>query len=270
MNSDWLVATPASLCRLDGGEALTEGFSERLRRLAGPDWTGATAELLETALRHSSLLEGAEGEREDNERLEFLGDAVLGLVVAEALYQVRPPLDPGAMTRARAAVVAGPVLAEVAAGWGLGAELQLGRGESRHGGHANPSNLGRAMEAAIGAVYLGAGLEAAARVVLEALGDRIQGPAPAGLEVETDPKSALQELVQGRGHGQVPAYEVLGRSGPDHAPVWVVRARVGEATAQATGSSLRSAEKAAARELLLMLQWRGHQSHPEQERSPSA
>jgi ribonuclease-3 len=241
---------------------VAERFSERIRRLAGDDWTDAAESLLSTALRHSSCLSEERGagpgdSGEDNERLEFLGDAVLGMVVAEALYSLSPPLAPGAMTRLRAAAVAGPALAEVAREWRLGDELRLGKGELMQGGNANPSNLGRAMEAAIGAVYLGAGPRAAARVVMAALGDRVREQPGQVMASDTDPKSALLEYVQARWQGMAPAYDVAGRDGPDHAPRWTIRARVGAIAAEASGASLRSAEKAAARELLMMLQLPG-------------
>ena len=227
------------------------GFSERLRRLllsagvALPDWTG-----IEVALTHTSYVYESATPCDHNERLEFLGDAVLGLCVAESLYRACPGLSPGQMTRIRGSLVSGSQLALVAEEWGLGLELRLGRGEERDGGRRRQSNLSRAIEAVIGAVHLGAGYRAADLVVQEILGDRIAAAIAADLSL--DSKTELQELAQER--GQTPVYRVLGRTGPDHAPWWTASVAVGETEAVGQGTSLRAAEKQAALRLVGVLQ----------------
>jgi len=213
---------------------------------------------VEVALTHASYVHEAAPQCEHNERLEFLGDAVLGLAVAEALFTRYPQLEPGEMTRLRASLVSGPALAEVAAEWQLGEDLRVGRGEAKGGGQHRPSNLSRAFEALVGAVYLDAGPVAAAALVDAALSSRLRDLAASELSgvptsPEFDPKSALQEAAQARGSSV--QYEVVDRSGPDHAPEWTVEARVEGSCCRATGPSRRAAEKDAARRLLEVLQW---------------
>jgi ribonuclease-3 len=240
---------------LDGGEeliALTEetGFERRLAATLGqPVLDPGLRQLLSVALTHSSYVHEAGCEIEDNERLEFLGDAVLDLCVAEILWLRYPDLAPGDLTRIRADVVSGSALARVAEAWDLGAALRLGRGEDLDGGRGRSSNLSRAYEAVLAAIYLGMGYPATLRVVEAALGDWIDALA-AGAS-GSDTKSALQELAQAR--GLTPSYQVLAREGPDHAPTWSVRATVGEDSADASAGSRRQAEKAAAGQLLSRL-----------------
>jgi ribonuclease-3 len=206
-------------------------------------WEFRDAGLLTQALSHRSWCAEAGGVP-SNERLEFLGDAVLGLVVAEYCYQAYPELPEGALAKVRADVVNTVVLAEVASELDLGAALLLGRGESVSGGRTKASILANAAEAVIGALYLDGGWEAASQVVLRLLDDRItQAAAGPGAD---DFKTRLQELVLHR-IGELPRYEVEG-TGPDHARRY--RARVLVAGAErgvGEGRSKKDAEQAAAR-----------------------
>jgi ribonuclease-3 len=199
--------------------------------------------LLTQALSHRSWCAEAGGVP-SNERLEFLGDAVLGLVVAEHCYRRYPELPEGALAKVRAAVVNTAVLAEVAVELDVGAELLLGRGEDASGGRHKASILANAVEALIGAVYLDGGWEAATAFVLRLLGTRI-GEAAAGPGAE-DFKTRLQELVLHH-MGQLPRYEVEG-TGPDHARRYRARLFVGgRDLGVGEGRSKKDAEQAAAR-----------------------
>ncbi len=180
-----------------------------------------------------------------NERLEFLGDAVLGLVVAEHCYRAYPELPEGSLAKVRAAVVNTNVLAEVAAELELGQTVLLGRGEDASGGRFKASILANSVEAVIGAVYLDQGWEAAVALVLRLLGNRI-AEASAGPGAE-DFKTRLQELVIRRA-GELPRYEVDG-AGPDHARRYTASVFVGGTRAgRGEGRSKKDAEQAAARQ----------------------
>lgn len=206
-------------------------------------WSFTDPALLTRALSHRSWCAEAGG-LPNNERLEFLGDAVLGLVVAEHTYRMYPDLPEGALAKVRAAVVNTAVLAEVAADLGIGDHLLLGRGEDASGGRAKASILANAMEAVIGAVYLDGGWDAARRLVLGLLDGRI-AEAAAGPGAE-DFKTRLQEMVV-RDVAQLPRYEVEG-SGPDHARRYRATVHVGgEAVGCGEGRSKKDAEQAAAR-----------------------
>jgi ribonuclease III len=212
----------------------------------------AHRELLQRALTHSSLAherEAAEPQREDNETLEFLGDAVVGMVAAEHVYRRYPELSEGDLTRLRGALVSRRHLADVAAGMDLGRFLLLGRGEERSGGRTKMALLANAMEAVIGAIYLDAGLEAARtlidiRVIAPAIGDlREQLSARGGMG---DYKSVLQELLQAEKRGQ-PEYRITAESGPDHRKRFHVEVRVGGAAlAEGEGRTRKHAEQDAA------------------------
>ncbi len=203
----------------------------------------ADPSLLTQALSHRSWCAEAGGVP-SNERLEFLGDAVLGLVVAEHCYRRYPDLPEGSLAKVRAAVVNTAVLAEVAVELDVGAELLLGRGEDASGGRHKASILANAVEALIGAVYLDGGAEAATAFVLRLLGTRI-GEAAAGPGAE-DFKTRLQELVLHQ-MGQLPRYEVEG-TGPDHARRYRARLFVGgRDLGVGEGRSKKDAEQAAAR-----------------------
>ncbi len=184
----------------------TDRLAERIgHRFTNPD-------LLDQAMAHRSWC--AEHDVPvSNERLEFLGDAVLGLIVAEHTYRCHPELSDGVLSKVRASVVNTRVLAEVGLDFGVAEYLRLGRGEDQSGGRGKESILADATEAVIGAVYLDGGLDEAERLVLSLLGERI-GTA-VGEPGESDHKSRLQELAVRLGRG-VPRYSVEG-FGPDHA-----------------------------------------------------
>lgn len=199
--------------------------------------------LLSQALAHRSWCSEAGGSA-SNERLEFLGDAVLGMVVADHCYERYPELPEGALAKIRAAVVNTAVLADVGSELGVGAYLYLGRGEDASGGREKPSILANTVEALIGAVYLDGGWPAASRLVLGLLDGRIV-EAAAGPGAE-DFKTRLQEVVVHRSGGH-PRYDVHG-TGPDHArsytaTVWISGQQLGEGA----GRSKKDAEQAAAR-----------------------
>jgi ribonuclease-3 len=204
--------------------------------------------LLARALTHRS----ASGQH--NERLEFLGDALLGAVVARRLYLQFPELDEGALSRLRSRIVKGTHLAVVARDLGLGDYLRLGEGELKSGGFRRESILADAMEALIGAVYCDGGQEAA-----EALIERLFGSRMAALRAEDarkDPKTELQERLQGRGL-PTPDYEVLSTTGAEHNQLFEVECKVSAAgkdlVTVARGHSRKKAEQAAAQSMLELL-----------------
>jgi ribonuclease-3 len=198
--------------------------------------------LLVQALSHRSWC-GEQESAPSNERLEFLGDAVLGLVVAEHSYHAYLDLPEGQLAKIRSAVVNARVLAEVADELGVGEVMLLGRGEESSGGRTKPSILADALEAVIGAVYLDAGWVRTRAVVLRLLGDRIgRAAAEPG---DFDQKSRLQELTVRLGSG-VPRYVVVG-SGPDHDRRFVAEVYVGGVLrGTGKGSSKKDAEQEAA------------------------
>jgi ribonuclease-3 len=211
-----------------------------------------------------------DGERADNERLEFLGDAVLGVAVAEALFLSHPDWQEGELTRMRAQLVSRHHMAEVAVAIGLGQHLRLGRGEERSGGRRKAAILANAMEAVIAAMYLDARLEQGAggglAVVRRFADEHILGSAADELARELlsgaalgDHKSALQEHLQATRTG-VPVYLVESESGPDHRKRFQVEVRlrstdgeVGDALASGIGSTKKKAEQEAARRALALL-----------------
>lgn len=188
-----------------------------------------------------------------NERLEFLGDAVVGLIVAEALYRRWPKADEGALTRARAELVRESSLAGVARALELGSKLILGPGEMKSGGHRRDSILSDALEALVGAIYLDAGFEACRAVVLPWFEAAINDT-PAG-KVGKDAKTRLQEWLQARQRA-LPAYDLISESGDDHAKVFRVACTLVEPalTAEGEGGSRRAAEQAAADAILVQLE----------------
>jgi ribonuclease-3 len=201
-------------------------------------------ELLELALTHRSFAY-ENGGSPDNERLEFLGDSVLGKAVTVMLYTENPTLDEGELAKLRASVVSSVALAEIARTIGLGDHLLLGRGEERTGGRAKSSILADAVEAVIGAAFLSAGGEETDRFVLRLVQPLLDDPDRTGAFV--DPKTSLQEVASRRGAG-LPVYEVES-SGPDHSRVFVATVTVGDlVTATGTGTSKKQAEMSAALE----------------------
>ncbi len=206
--------------------------------------------LLELALTHASL---AGVRRRSNERLEFLGDRVLGLALARLLIE-RFPGDPeGALGRRLAHLASRGVLAEIARELALGRHLHLSRGEAESGGRDNPTILADALEAVLGAVFLDGGFAEA-----EALVRRLYEARVAALVAPPrDPKTALQEWAQGRGL-PLPEYHLLAREGPPHAPRFRVEVRVeGLPPEIAEGGSKRAAERAAAAKLLQRIESAG-------------
>jgi ribonuclease-3 len=200
------------------------------------------AELLDRALTHRSFAY-ENGGLPTNERLEFLGDSVLGVVVTETLYRSHPELTEGRLAKLRAAVVNARALADVARTIGLGEHIKLGRGEEITGGRKKPSILSDTVEAVIGAVYLSGGFEAA-RGVVHRLFDPLMDEA-AGMGAGLDWKTSLQELAAEHSLG-VPEY-VIEDDGPDHAKTFTAQVRVGdERYGRGTGRSKKEAEQQAA------------------------
>jgi len=208
--------------------------------------TFARPDLCAMALKHRSA-----GARH-NERLEFLGDSVFGLAVASMLYEAFPGADEGALSRQRATLVSGEALGRIAAERGVGEQLTFGAGELKSGGHRRLSILADALEAIVGAVFLDAGFEAAAAVVRRLVGPRLaQLPAATLLK---DPKTRLQEALQGRGIA-LPEYTVTAVGGEPHAQSFAVRCDVPALglAAQGDGASRRAAEQLAADRLIALL-----------------
>ena len=206
----------------------------------------ANPELLINALTHPSI---SSETRPDNQRLEFLGDRVLGLVMAEALLNADHKAAEGQLAPRFNALVRKESCASVAEEISLGEALKLGRSEMMSGGRRKQALLGDAMEAVIAAVYLDGGFGAARDMILRLWGQRISQVE----EDARDAKTSLQELAQSRGLG-LPIYRELGRDGPDHAPVFEVEASLSSGEkAGAKAASKRKAEQAAARVLLAKL-----------------
>lgn len=218
--------------------ALTE-----LARRLGVTFTDPA--LLRQALIHTSYANERKTGGDHNERLEFLGDAVLDLVVSEYLYRRLDDLPEGELTKARAAVVCEATLAKRAKELGLGDYLLLGRGEAASGGRERASILADAFEAVIGAVYLDSGLAAATAIVTTQLGGELS--LVAGGDYGRDYKTLLQEIVQ-RNDGKI-TYEIIGQTGPDHNKTFTVAVGVNDARlGTGTGRSKKEAEQAAARQ----------------------
>ena len=200
------------------------------------------ASLLDLALTHRSY--AYENEiSQTNERLEFLGDAILNLCVTDLLYARFPEYLEGDLAKLRASLVSEPALAEVAGELEIGDAIRLGRGESQSGGRFKPSIKADALEAVIGAVYLDAGIVGVRKLVKRLFGQLIE--AAAGKAIPKDPKTRLQEIVTRR-HGMLPKYRVVG-SGPDHAKRFRAEVFVkDEFCGEGEGRSKKEAEQAAA------------------------
>lgn len=234
------------------------------------DYRFKNPSLLTLALTHSSLAyennaEGVPNAGSDNEQLEFIGDAVLGLVVAEALYRRFPALREGDLTRLRASLVNSRNLAQVALRIQLGPMLRLGRGEEHSGGHKKPALLANALEAVIAAMYLDGGLAPARDFVHRYIIEPAEADLVGALR-STEPfsgavgdyKSALQEYLQSQGLGQ-PKYVMTDQSGPDHRKNFRIEVRVGDGAggfltlAEAEGTTKKLAQQEAARRALASL-----------------
>ncbi|MFI4976224.1 MAG: ribonuclease III [Caulobacterales bacterium] len=203
--------------------------------------------LLDRALTHASIGQGAR-RPEDNERLEFLGDRVLALIVAEALLARDPAADAGALSKRLHVLVSRDACAQAARALAIGPALRLPGGETRRGAREQARILADACEAVIAAVYVDGGPDVARDRVLALWAPLLEAPLD---EREANPKSRLQEWAAAKGRGQ-PAYRVISRTGPDHQPLFTVEAAVeGAAPARASAGSLQSAQKAAALALLM-------------------
>ena len=209
--------------------------------------------LLEHALTHTSRAnEDVSGGVIDNESLEFLGDAVLGFAIADLLFRRFPSRDEGWKSKMKAALVSTASLARLAEGLDLGQHLLLGRGEEKTGGRRKTALLADACEAIVAAIYLDAGLAAAAQFVRRELWEPFEasGGGDAAAVSGVDYKSALQERLQARGLG-LPEYRVAAERGPEHDKVFEVEVRVnGDVAATATGRSKKDAEQQAAQRAL--------------------
>jgi ribonuclease-3 len=205
--------------------------------------------LFDVALTHRSYAY-EQDTSETNERLEFLGDAILNLCVTDLLYKRFPDHLEGDLAKLRASLVSEPALAEVALELDLGPAIRLGRGERMSGGHLKPSIMSDALEAVIGAVYLDGGIATVRKVVKTLFGGRVEGAA--GRDIPKDPKTRLQEIVTRR-HAILPRYRVIG-SGPDHAKRFKAEVYVNdELCGDGEGRSKKEAEQAAAASALMTL-----------------
>jgi ribonuclease-3 len=201
--------------------------------------------LLEQALVHSSYInENPASAISHNERLEFLGDAVLDFIVADKLYRDNPDLTEGEMTKARATLVRRDTLAHIAGKIKLGDFLYMGKGEETSGGRNKAPNLAGALEAVIAAVYLDQGIGTASTVVNQLLADEWQKLTSRGADIEY--KSKLQELTQSR-YQSAPEYRLVSETGPDHDKVFAVEVVInGKSMGKGTGKSKKIAETEAA------------------------
>ena len=205
--------------------------------------------LLQRALTHRSYLNEHPGyPLEDNERLEFLGDAVLDFVTGEYLYHRFPEMAEGPLTSLRSALVRRETLARFAQSFGLGSYLQMGHGEVESGGRQRPATLCAVFEALVGALYLDQGLDPVVAFVEPLIGPEVGRTLQGNLD--KDAKSQLQELAQGRMH-RTPRYVTVAESGPDHAKDFVVQVTIdGVAHGQGCGPSKQRAAQAAASDAL--------------------
>ncbi len=202
-------------------------------------------ELLDRALTHASV-RSQRGMQHDNERLEFIGDRVLGLAVAEMLHEAYPEANEGELARRYNRLVRGAACSVVARRLGLGSFLILSESEDESGGREKETILADAVEALLGAVFVEAGFDVARTVVRKLWGAQIEELPHA----VADPKSALQEWAQGRGL-ELPEYVAVSRTGPDHAPHFITEVHInGRKPARGEGASKRQAEQAAASALL--------------------
>jgi ribonuclease-3 len=211
--------------------------------------------LLRTALTHRSYLnEHPDREGEDNERLEYLGDAVLDFVLADYLYRIMPDASEGALTALRAELVRRETLARFAREIGLGAALLMGRGEEETGGRERPGTLCAAFEALVGATFLDQGLDAAVDFVLPFVEETL--PQARAEVLGKDPKSRLQELAQGT-LGVTPRYRTVKSEGPDHAKIFTVEVSIGDMVCgEGTGPNKQlAAQRAAVQALSQVEDW---------------
>jgi len=231
----------------------TPGGAAALEGLLGPvgDWSGCdlagARQWFEVALTHRSFANEQDPPAPDNQRLEFLGDAVIGAVVAAWLFETHPDLDQGRLTRLRSDLVSAPRLAGLARRLGLGRFLRLGRGEEMSRGRQRDSVLADAFEALVGALFLAVGLEGCRRFIERAAAPEL-ARAVTG-QPWRDNKTELQERLQRR--GLLPAYHVVRERGPDHAKEFFVEVLVdGVVSGRGQGRNKKEAEQEAAAEAL--------------------
>ena len=204
-------------------------------------------ELLTEALTHASLAYEQQRPTKDNQRLEFLGDAVLQLVLSDALFQRMPDTDEGGLTKTRASLVSTKALAKLARSLRLGRFIEMGWGEEANGGRDRDSTLADVFESIVGAAYLDGGLEAATSIVLRLMDDMLFHREANADETISNPKGALQELTQDVTN-VLPSYEILGISGPDHERMYeAIVSWKGHLLGTGAGRSKKDAEIEAAR-----------------------
>jgi ribonuclease-3 len=215
--------------------------------VTGINYRFTDPQLLLDALTHRSM-----GAR-NNERLEFLGDSVLGLIISARLFELRPEASEGDLSRMRARLVRGSSLAEIASGIGLGKQLKMGEGELKSGGSGRASILTGAFEALLGALFLDGGFNACRQVILD-LFDPLIETLP-GIEDLKDAKTRLQEWLQARAR-PLPVYQLQSEEGADHAKKFYVTCRIPDdgTGVEASGNSRRNAEQAAATRVLILLE----------------
>ena len=222
--------------------------TQRLQGVLGLEFQ--TPELLSQALTHRSFLNEQGGVSLDSyERMEFLGDSVLELVISQELYQRLPQLTEGELTKGRAALVCGESLSRVAESLSLGDYILLGKGEVASGGRHRESILAATCEAVVAAVYLDQGLEAARRLILNIMAEQLDDFCREGVTPE-NPKSRLQEHFQSQGSPS-PRYQVVTAEGPDHSPVFTIEVLVDQdVMGTGRGGKKSDAERAAAQDAL--------------------
>ena len=217
---------------------------EKLEKLLGYHFDDP--KLLTSSLTHASIQRNQRRGGDDNERLEFLGDRVLGLAISALLMKVYPEAREGDLARRYNRLVRRKMCAEVATGIGLGSFLIISAGEERSGGRTKSTIRANAMEALLGAIFLDGGYEQADKVIVTLWSPKLL----VGREVQLDAKTALQEWAQGRGLA-LPVYKTVDRKGPDHQPLFVTEVDVdGIGTGRGEGTSKRAAEQRAAQNLL--------------------
>jgi ribonuclease III len=243
------TAAPAATARAAPAETRKEprrrkrGTTELEQRIG---YHFSDSALLESALTHISALKGARNRANSYQRLEFLGDHVLGLVISDMLYRVFPKADEGELSRRLADLVRKETCAEIARAIDLGAAIRVGSSEHNAGARTRPAILADVCEAVIGAVYLDGGYKASEGLVERLWQERLQAKG----QPLRDPKTVLQEWAQARGL-PTPAYREVARSGPDHSPEFRVAVQLPAfAPAEGSGRSKRAAEQAAAAAML--------------------
>lgn len=237
-------------------EAAISELASRLGYPTGAEGVTPRTPTLMEALTHKSYTHEHASTPPHNERLEFLGDAVLGLVVGQALMEAHRDVPEGQLSRMRAGLVNARRLADEARALGLGPLVRMGRGEIMTGGRDKHSILADAFEAVVAAIYLDLGMEPARRFILEHLGPHIE--AGKLLVADQDFKTAVQEVIQAR-HQTTPIYKLVGEEGPDHAKHFTIQLWVGgECLGEGSGRSKKLAERAAAQVV-----WTTLQANPE-------